>query len=340
MNNRWHLLILIILLILFISHPTHACDVPVYRYALERWVPDTYEIAIFHNGPLNAESQKILNAIPKTANVRHRWIDTTQPIPAGIQAIQPQQSNTIVLRNIQSGESVWSAPFTAQSINQLLQSPARQAIIQRLLDGESAVWVQLESGDQKRDDAVANLLKAQLDIQAKTLELPIENPELQIAFSTIRFSRTDPNEQAFIQMLLSSESDLADRQAPMVFPIFGRGRVLYALIGSGITPANIQEACVFLIGPCACEVKDDNPGIDLLVTADWQANIQTLISETTLPSIAQMSQAVSNDTTFKPIIHHLEIPQENTLGRNIGFTLLIGIGGIIGASVLIYLKKS
>ena len=141
-------------------------------------------------------------------------------------------------------------------------------------------------------------------------------------------------------MLLSSESDLADRQAPMVFPIFGRGRILYALIGSGITPANIREACIFLIGPCACEIKDDNPGIDLLITADWQANIQTLISETALPSVAQMSQAVSNDTTFKPMIHTLEIPRENTLDRNIGFTLLIGIGGIIGVSVLIYLKKS
>ena len=35
-------------------------------------------------------------------------------------------------------------------------------------------------------------------------------------------------EQALVAMLLGSESDLAERSDPMVFPIYGRGRALWA----------------------------------------------------------------------------------------------------------------
>jgi hypothetical protein len=56
----------------------------------------------------------------------------------------------------------------------------------------------------------------------------------------------------------------------MVFPLFGRGRAMPALVGAGITPENIKDAAAFLAGPCSCEVKRDNPGVDLLLTADWE----------------------------------------------------------------------
>ena len=29
-----------------------ACSVPVFRYALERWQADPYEVFVFHRGPL------------------------------------------------------------------------------------------------------------------------------------------------------------------------------------------------------------------------------------------------------------------------------------------------
>jgi hypothetical protein len=71
-------------------------------------------------------------------------------------------------------------------------------------------------------------------------------------------------------MLLRSEPDLAERSDPMVFPVFGRGRALLPLVGAGITARNIHDSAAFLVGACSCEVKELNPGFDLLLAANWE----------------------------------------------------------------------
>jgi hypothetical protein len=75
-----------------------------------------------------------------------------------------------------------------------------------------------------------------------------------------------------LTLLLNSEPDLDEySNEPVVFPVFGRGRVLYALIGQGITTDNIRETIAFLVGPCGCEIKMMSPGVDLLMAANWDA---------------------------------------------------------------------
>ena len=93
-------------------------------------------------------------------------------------------------------------------------------------------------------------------------------------FSLIRLSRDDPAEEVFVDMLMYSEPGLFEYQEdPLVFPVFGRGRALYALAGRGITRDNIYAAGATTIGPCSCTVKDGNPGVDMLIVADWNASI-------------------------------------------------------------------
>jgi len=70
-------------------------------------------------------------------------------------------------------------------------------------------------------------------------------------------------------MLLGSESDLAEKKEPMAFPVFGRGRVLYALVGAGVNADNVRRVGTFIGGECSCTVKHGNPGTDLLLVADW-----------------------------------------------------------------------
>lgn len=41
------------------------------------------------------------------------------------------------------------------------------------------------------------------------------------------------------------------------------------MIGAGITADNIQEYAEFLVSACSCEIKEQNPGFDLLLAADW-----------------------------------------------------------------------
>ncbi len=55
----------------------------------------------------------------------------------------------------------------------------------------------------------------------------------------------------------------------MAFPVFGRGRALYALVGDGIQEKNIREACESMLAWCSCEIKAQSPGTDLLIAADW-----------------------------------------------------------------------
>ncbi len=74
-------------------------------------------------------------------------------------------------------------------------------------------------------------------------------------------------------MLLGSEPDLNELSQPMAFPVLGRGRVLYALVGRGISREMIGVASTFMVGPCSCQVKDQNPGFDLLLQFDWNARV-------------------------------------------------------------------
>ena len=72
-----------------------------------------------------------------------------------------------------------------------------------------------------------------------------------------------------METLLSTEPDLRGRDEPMAFPVFGRGRVLYALVGAGVNAENVRHTLDFLVGGCSCTIKRQNPGVDLLLTADW-----------------------------------------------------------------------
>jgi hypothetical protein len=98
--------------------------------------------------------------------------------------------------------------------------------------------------------------------------------DLKVKFSMIQLQRNQPGEKMFVNMLLNSESDLSSFSEPLAFPVYGRGRALYALVGSGISKENIKDACKFLIGPCSCQVKDLNPGTDLLMSVDWDKSLE------------------------------------------------------------------
>jgi len=171
----------------------------------------------------------------------------------------------------------------------VVDSPARREIARRILEGHSAVWVLLESGDRAKDTAARELLEKTLRDLEQKLELPVAQgsaplsredatgpiqPPLQLRFSLLTVSRRDAAESVFVQLLLNSEEDLGRYASePIVFPIYGRGRVLYALVGKGITRENLQEAGTFLVGACSCEAKAENPGTDLLMAADWEARL-------------------------------------------------------------------
>src|SRR5205814_1402276 len=44
--------------------------------------------------------------------------------------------------------------------------------------------------------------------------------------------------------------------------------------GREITAGNLEDAAKFLAGPCSCQVKELNPGVDLLMGADWESVVE------------------------------------------------------------------
>jgi hypothetical protein len=314
-----------VLAVLLSAAAAPACNVPVFRYALEKWAADPFELTVLHRGRLAPADEALLKDLQgrtklglPAANFSLEAVDlTTQPVEQAREVLQQYPKATLPLLVVRYPEAcgiswdVWSGRLSAAAVRNLLDSPARREITRRLTSGETAVWLLLESGAKERDEAAARLLGDELRRLEKQLKLPEltadpedrindSGPPLKVAFSVLRLSRTDPTEKMLVRMLLHTESDLAGRAAPMVFPVFGRGRVLYALVGAGIKSANIAEAAGYLVGPCTCKLKEQNPGVDLLIAADWDALLsgQRLTDRslplTGIPTFAAPAQAAAS----------------------------------------------
>ena len=269
--------------------PARACNIPVFRFALDSWPSDPYRLTVFHRGPLVAEHRAAVKELEKQADRDHppvvlEMVDLAKN-PDGVKGVPvPTAADLpyLVVRYpapTRIEVPVWAGPLKADVPAALLDSPARREIARRIQTSDSAVWVLLASGDAAKDAAAEKLLNVEVQRLAKELKLPVltaapedklrDDRPLKLAFSVLRVARKDPAEAMLVRMLLNTEDDLPGRSDPMVFPVFGRGRAMPALVGAGITPENISEAAAFLAGPCTCEVKRDNPGVDLLMTADW-----------------------------------------------------------------------
>jgi|GEM_PF-2418296 len=277
------------------------CDAPVFRYALERWVADSYRLYIYHNGPLShsdnqivewlyknsAENKSDTNFVIETINKEKDMKDTHKRIWEILTADTPSIIPELPLILLMYPEKalfngiVWKAPLSRDSAERLIHSPARQAIAANITQsGHAIVWVLLQSGKADQDNKTAELISDNLPGMANIINerltyefSAISNPlKRHTDFSLVIISRDDPKEDVLIKNLMLSEPGLFSlTEFPMLFPVYGRGRVLYALAGSGINDNTIKNASEFLTGICACEVKETSPGVDLLISADWDS---------------------------------------------------------------------
>ena len=286
--------------LLAVAGIAEACSVPVFRYAIDHWLPDAFRIQVLHQGALSEADSALVQylkdrAAARFANVVVEEVDLqTSDDPALAARFEESQAGDGPVCFVQGPtgkpdeyRDVWSGPFTGETVDALLASPVREQLVKQLLAGDSVVWIYLESGESPVDDANCELLETELARLEEELELPeidevdlkelsTSPDELKLQFSFLRLSRDNPEEALLVETLLSSEPDLRDEMfvnEPMAFPVFGRGRVLYSLVGKGITAGLIEDACRFLTGACQCTVKEQNPGTDLLLAVDWDGLI-------------------------------------------------------------------
>ena len=362
-----------------------ACSVPVCRYALERWRADSYEAIVFHDGDLSESDRQLVKQLRPDeftgdlrANVRVKLVDVSGELPPREQRVWEQYPQKSALPTLSvhypnprvSPQGIWHTSLTENAIEKMFDSPLRQQIAEELVKGTSAVWVLLESGNTARDDAAEKLLSKQLAHLESTLEISkpdeqdiaeglidIDPARLELSFQMFRLSRDDPDEKFLVESLLNSEDDLQNEEfvnQPMAFPIFGRGRVLYALVGKGISNDGIREACEFLTGPCSCQVKNQNPGVDLLMAVNWNALVgDTNQSDTELPPLAGLDkqnapavlvpiQPGTDDKTTKDAPAKVTTPPLTTpqnLANKISMFLLGGVFLVIMILVALFFRR-
>lgn len=286
-----------------------ACEVPVFRYALERWPADKYQVIVLSSGGLDAASQTSLQRLQSAEAEHGANFEVATADVATIrderllelwQQHQPKDSPLMIVLYPPTAEQVPDRVIEAgelsnKAVDRLLHSPARKEVARRLSSGQTAVWIFVPSGDADKDDLALRTLEQRLAANQQNLTVPtaevleieparLENNKipLRIEFSIVKLDRKDPKEAFVLAALANSEAELSQTE-PQAFPVFGRGRVLYGLVGRGIMTATIDTACKFMAGPCSCQVKNLNPGFDLLLSHDWEDAVAGSMISDALP---------------------------------------------------------
>lgn len=265
----------ITLVLLLAAAGVGACTIPVFRYALDRWPADNFGLVAADDWKAGEAGRELAAAMRKgSPNLAWNETGTGQP---GMALLWPD-----------SGEVLWSGNPGAADVAAVLDSPARREMTDRILAGDSAVWVLVESGDAAKDEAFAKRLGARLKYLETVAAIPPQDPTdpdsrlgpgpgLQVGFSMIRVKKADPAEHFLVPMLAGPEGKaLLEGGEPFAAPVFGRGRVLGAWKPADLDDAGIDEVSLFLLGACSCRVKTLNPGWDVLLSVNWDEQLMAV----------------------------------------------------------------
>jgi len=324
---------------------TGACNVPVFRFALERWVSDNYALVVAHDQPLTPAQRELTDSLQSKstenggkANLSVQVLDlAATPDDPSVKYLPLDQVRLpAAFLFFPAGFSeptlIWQAPLTADNVARLAKSPVRDEFVGKVTQGTTATWILLECGQPAEDAAAEQVLRESLAAAQQELELPAGvvrpsgettggstpggadngyfDPEdqlesgipLLIGFAVVGMAPGDAREDVLRAMLLHVVPGLLDkRDHPLAFPLFGRGRILAPLAGEEIQHQAITAISRYLCGPCSCQVKAQNPGVDMLLDVDWDAKLAgvSAIPERALPPLSGTA-AITGETPAAP----------------------------------------
>ena len=276
--------------------------VPVFQHMLEEWEAEPYEVTVHHYGALNDEQRAAVERLQDAqrgtarhppANLAVRLINHADAAQAV--TLAPDEFPWLAVRypsHFGMRAPIWQGELALPAVERLLQSPARALITDAVTQGKAGAWVFLPSGDESVDAHVRADLEKELDRIAHNLAASGKDAEhhaydsgatpglLDVRFAIIEVDREDPAEEMLVQMLLHTEPDLRDLgDQPMVFPVYGRGLVLYALVGRGIHAHTLRQAVEMLVQDCAtCQPDMMASGVELLLSANWAERLRSPVA--------------------------------------------------------------
>src|SRR5262249_22925749 len=128
------------LLLLTTAATAPACQVPVFRFALDNWTPDPLSLTVLHRGPLSADTERWLADLhghagdaPGPLNVAGDSLALDGEVPAEMADLvrwaAHRELPLAVLRSSEQGtseEPFWSGPLTSATRDALIESPIRR----------------------------------------------------------------------------------------------------------------------------------------------------------------------------------------------------------------------
>ena len=353
MKNFWVFLILLNLT------RTFACEVPVFRFALERWPADPLHVEVTADATGGADGEAALkwlrNQMSGTvpANVATRLVDVAGAGGPNMMRLFPAQH---------AGDGpppvLWHGAFNEANARDLTGSPMRERIAAKLLGGTSAVWLVVSNGNADADAAAMRTVQDGLDRAKADLRLPAgvirpdqaarkfaENPTatmddvlrttipLDIRFEVVLLRHDDGAEAIFRDILRALAPPSSNPGEPLVAPMFGRGRLLPPAPASALDVNAVFKGCAYLCGSCACMVKQQNPGIDIPFRTDWDAHLK--------PHLAVIDHAPPTQTPQVVTYGAVDAPQAaGSMSHGLswlivgGFILLVWIAWILARRML------
>ena len=310
-QNDWQSLFTLTMAVLFtltgLVTSVIACNIPVFRYALERWQPDQCEITVFHQGPLNDKQRLSVEKLNRQisqrdnrATAKLQLVDVSefsidqQSLWESVQTEQQGHPSLPFLNvRMQLGPgrlvNAWRGPLVDSAIDGVFDSPARRELSRRLLNGHSVVWVVIGSNTPdpsdriQRNQDVRELLSKGFESLSNSIELPegigLPGSELHseipllLKFSLLEIDPNDPRESFLVRLFSQMQPQAFDRGEPLLIPVFGRGRALEVIPASTFNGRLMEDLTIFLSGACSCQVKEQNPGFDLLMSIDWDTEL-------------------------------------------------------------------
>jgi hypothetical protein len=282
--------------VLLMAQSARACSVPVFRYALERWTADLFEVDVFYRGSLTTDERAMVSRLEDQSQVNGgavNWevvhCNLDEKLAEDLQVVGSALGDVpfphVVLRRPggrRGSEVVWSGPLS-EAKPALWTSPAWDELVRRLANGDSVVWLVFRGSNEEQSRQLVQQLHDQLPLLAAEIPLPagvglpgselLTRIPLEVRFSVLEIDGQSAHEAIFRRLVIRDDQNIADTAETVVVPVFGRGRAMTTLAADAIDEALLAECSGFLCGACSCQVKQSNPGFDLLLAVNWEERL-------------------------------------------------------------------
>lgn len=226
-----------------------ACSVPVFRYALEHWPADLFEVDVFYRDTLTPDERALVSQLEDQSQINGgavNWevihCNLDEELSDDLQAVGDTLGDVplphVVLRRPggrRGSAVVWSGPLS-EAKPSLWTSPARGELIERLATGDSVVWLVFRGSDEATSHRVAEQLREQLRGLAAEIPVPVADglPEselltqlpLDVRFSVLEVDSQSADEAILRNLVTRGVLDKIGDGEPIVVPVFGRGRAM------------------------------------------------------------------------------------------------------------------